>query len=107
MLSNFRVVFVITWNLSVGLGATGPGAAPVEPQDASAPASMNATAAASTDLPRTRLMRWSPRAVCFDLDADPRGHRQVSGPPGRQDWRTGLAWALLTRPTMPSGSPKR
>jgi hypothetical protein len=31
---------------------------------------MNATAAATTHVPRTRLMRWSPRARCFDLDGD-------------------------------------
>ena len=57
MLSNFCVVFVITRNFSVGLGAAGPGAAADEPQDESAPASMNAAVAASTHVPRIRLMR--------------------------------------------------
>lgn len=83
MLSSFCVVCVITWNVSVGFGATGPGAAAFEPQDASAPASMNATAA-SPHVPRTRLMRWSPRALCFDLMAawGPRPGIRPSRPPG-------------------------
>jgi hypothetical protein len=85
MLSNFCVVFAITWNVSVGLRAAGPGAAAVELQDESAPASMNATAAASMHLPRTRLIRSSPPAVSFDLDSDPEGQCRAPGPPGRQD----------------------
>jgi hypothetical protein len=66
MLSNFCVVFAITWNVSVGGGAADPaeagleatrlGAAAVEPQDESAMASVTATAAASPHLPRIRLI---------------------------------------------------
>lgn len=83
MLSNFCVVFVITWNLSAGRGASGPGAAAVELQDESAPASMNAIAAATTHVPRTRLIRWSPRALCFDLDGD-LAAGPTRWPPGRR-----------------------
>jgi hypothetical protein len=78
MLSNFCVVIAITWNVSVVGGAAGPaeagleatrlGAAAVEPHDESPTTSVTATAAASPHLPRIRLMRWSPRALCSDLD---------------------------------------
>src|ERR1700729_1636768 len=93
MLSNFCVVFTITWNVSVGLGLARPGAAAVEPQDASAAASMNTRAAVSADVPRSRLLRPSPQALCFDLaggrEATAR-YPAFSGPPGLKD-RPGLS----------------
>ena len=71
MLSNFCVVFTITWNVSVGLGSARPGAAAVEPQDASAAVSVNTRAAVSADVPRSLLVRRSPQGLQIGGAGDP------------------------------------
>src|ERR1700759_5074187 len=105
MLSNFCVVLAITRNISVGLAAAGPGAAVDEPQDDSAPASRDATAAATTHVPPTRLMRSSPRTLCSDRDGD---LGATAGCPALPAARIGgPAWSRRSQPGRPRRRPDR